>query len=198
MIKKNQHISDNIITTADSDDATALTDTPQQNSARRRHRPTKIPKTADRTLLIPQTISSKDTSVNGVKDQMQKKSDGGDGGGGEGRTQQEEGGKEGDTWTQNQQVIFEWALRHFPKGTDKRWDRIAEQIPGKTKVTENERRATVSGCSVCLCGYVCILSFVYFILFVLLMQFFFFSLPNSWEREGECCTQPPITLFTDT
>lgn len=180
MIKKNQHISDNIITTADSDDATALTDTPQQNSARRRHRPTKIPKTADRTLLIPQTIPSKDTSVNGVKDQMQKKSDGGDGGGGEGRTQQEEGGKEGDTWTQNQQVIFEWALRHFPKGTDKRWDRIAEQIPGKTKVTENERRATVSGCSVCLFVWVCVYTFIcLFYSFCPTNAVLFFSLPNS-------------------
>lgn len=140
MTKKNQQISDNIITTADNDDATAattLTDTPQQeteqNTARRRHRPTKIPKTADRTLLIPQTVPSKDTSANGVQDPMPTESNGG--GGGEGGTAQEEGGKEGDSWTQNQQMVLEWALRHFPKGTDKRWDKIAEQISGKTKVT---------------------------------------------------------------
>lgn len=40
-----------------------------------------------------------------------------------------------DVWTQNQQTIFEWALKQFPKGTDKRWDRIAEHIPGKSKVS---------------------------------------------------------------
>ncbi|BFY96999.1 hypothetical protein BsWGS_00039 [Bradybaena similaris] len=38
-----------------------------------------------------------------------------------------------EAWTQNQQTIFEWALKQYPKGTDQRWEKIAEQIPGKTK-----------------------------------------------------------------
>jgi len=36
-------------------------------------------------------------------------------------------------WSQNQQKIFEWALAQYPKGTAERWDKIAENIPGKTK-----------------------------------------------------------------
>ncbi|KAK7109665.1 dnaJ homolog subfamily C member 1-like [Littorina saxatilis] len=135
MVKKNQHISD-IITTADSDSTSAstLTDTSQQDSAeniaRRRHRPTKIPKTAERTL-IPQAVPSKEADSS-QKEQKQRGSEQ-NGNGGSKRTELEGGGTDGDTWTQNQQVIFEWALRHFPKSTDKRWDKIAEQIPGKTK-----------------------------------------------------------------
>ncbi|XP_064613964.1 dnaJ homolog subfamily C member 1-like [Liolophura sinensis] len=38
-----------------------------------------------------------------------------------------------DSWTQNQQMILEWALKQYPKGTDQRWERIADHIPGKTK-----------------------------------------------------------------
>jgi hypothetical protein len=37
-------------------------------------------------------------------------------------------------WTQQQQRQLELALNQFPKGTADRWDRIAEVIPGKTKV----------------------------------------------------------------
>ena len=37
-------------------------------------------------------------------------------------------------WSQNQQKILEWTLTQYPKGTSERWDKIAEHIPGKTKV----------------------------------------------------------------
>ena len=37
-------------------------------------------------------------------------------------------------WSQNQQKILEWTLTQYPKGTPERWDKIAEHIPGKTKV----------------------------------------------------------------
>ncbi|XP_076468940.1 dnaJ homolog subfamily C member 1-like [Babylonia areolata] len=139
MAKKNQHISDSIITTSDDNMESAVgtaTDTSDPDRAdsgpRQRHRPTKIPKTIDRTLMISQAVPSKDSSTTRGRDPAQDRSDDG-GGGGDSRTEVEVGGKEGESWTQNQQVIFEWALRHFPKGTDKRWDKIAEQIPGKTK-----------------------------------------------------------------
>ena len=38
-------------------------------------------------------------------------------------------------WTQNQQKIFEWALSTYPKGTSERWEKIAAEIPGKSKVS---------------------------------------------------------------
>ena len=43
-------------------------------------------------------------------------------------------GQDSDLWSQNQQVILEWALRQYPKGTDQRWEKVADHIPGKNKV----------------------------------------------------------------
>ena len=42
-----------------------------------------------------------------------------------------------DTWTQNQQKIFEWGLTQYPRGVEDRWGKIAEHIPGKSKVGVN-------------------------------------------------------------
>lgn len=36
-------------------------------------------------------------------------------------------------WTSEEQKLLEQALITFPKDTPKRWDRIAESIPGRTK-----------------------------------------------------------------
>jgi len=44
------------------------------------------------------------------------------------------GASQPDSWSQNQQVILEWALKQHPKGIDQRWEKIAACIPGKTKV----------------------------------------------------------------
>lgn len=38
-----------------------------------------------------------------------------------------------DDWSQVQQKCMEDALQMFPKGTEDRWDRIAEAVPGKSK-----------------------------------------------------------------
>ncbi|XP_056008363.1 dnaJ homolog subfamily C member 1-like [Ostrea edulis] len=38
-----------------------------------------------------------------------------------------------DDWNKNQQTILEWALRQYPKGTDQRWEKIAQHLPGKSK-----------------------------------------------------------------
>ncbi|XP_053374610.1 dnaJ homolog subfamily C member 1-like [Mercenaria mercenaria] len=38
-----------------------------------------------------------------------------------------------ESWSQNQQVILEWALKQYPKTTEQRWEKIAEHIPGKNK-----------------------------------------------------------------
>ena len=39
-----------------------------------------------------------------------------------------------DVWNRNQHTIFEWALKQFPKGTPDRFGKIAQEVPGKTKV----------------------------------------------------------------
>lgn len=44
-------------------------------------------------------------------------------------------GLDAESWSQNQQVILEWALKQYPKTTEQRWEKIAEHIPGKTKVS---------------------------------------------------------------
>ncbi|PVD30290.1 hypothetical protein C0Q70_09554 [Pomacea canaliculata] len=102
--KKSVTINDNVITTVENGETFAsvmVLPTEGESTSKRRHRPAKIPKTNERTLMIGRTQPSR--------------------------------GLCGESWTQNQQMIFEWALRHFPKGTDKRWDKIADQIPGKSK-----------------------------------------------------------------
>ncbi|XP_002412691.4 dnaJ homolog subfamily C member 1 [Ixodes scapularis] len=38
-----------------------------------------------------------------------------------------------DDWSQAQQKCMEAALQRFPKGTEDRWDRIAEAVPGKSR-----------------------------------------------------------------
>ena len=50
-------------------------------------------------------------------------------------TSVEKDSQDTDIWSQNQQVILEWALRQYPKGTEQRWEKIAEHIPGKSKVS---------------------------------------------------------------
>ncbi|XP_023213526.1 dnaJ homolog subfamily C member 1-like [Centruroides sculpturatus] len=41
--------------------------------------------------------------------------------------------KEIDNWTQQQQKSLELALQQFPKGTEERWEKIAENVIGKSK-----------------------------------------------------------------
>ena len=38
-------------------------------------------------------------------------------------------------WSQRQQKVFEKALSIYPKGTEGRWDKIADTVPGKSKVS---------------------------------------------------------------
>ena len=38
-------------------------------------------------------------------------------------------------WTQRQQKILEKAMQVYPRGVDDRWDKIADSVPGKTKVS---------------------------------------------------------------
>lgn len=153
--KKSVTINDNVITTVENGETFAsvmVLPTEGESTSKRRHRPTKIPKTNERTLMIGRTqpqgdsvqCISSNADVKQVSEGDQKpealgiKSSNGalvDVAENTDRTCRLETYGGGESWTQNQQMIFEWALRHFPKGTDKRWDKIADQIPGKSKVS---------------------------------------------------------------
>ena len=129
--KKSQPLTDDMISVnADLDENS------EQNMAesqlRKRHKQPK--KTVDRTLLISQTQQS-NTTVETCRDSLDN--------GGRGATkgdnsEQSDGAlklsEDGDGWNKNQQTILEWALRQYPKGTEQRWEKIAEHIPGKSKV----------------------------------------------------------------
>ncbi|XP_060589388.1 LOW QUALITY PROTEIN: dnaJ homolog subfamily C member 1-like [Ruditapes philippinarum] len=55
----------------------------------------------------------------------------------------DEKGSDAEAWSQNQQVILEWALKQYPKTTEQRWEKIAEHIPGKNKVKIYPRPGTL-------------------------------------------------------
>ncbi|KAK3108960.1 hypothetical protein FSP39_019800 [Pinctada imbricata] len=102
---------------------------------RKRHKPSK--KTAERTLLISQSSCnsdniektvSKNSSVEGGEKESLKHENDPDQGAGALKLSDESDG-----WNKNQQTILEWALRQYPKGTDQRWEKISEHIPGKNK-----------------------------------------------------------------
>ena len=78
----------------------------------RRHKMGKPAKTVDRTLLIQDIKEDSNEVVNGNSEEIQSGS-----------------------WTQLQQKIFEKALALFPKGTSERFCKVAEQVPGKSKVS---------------------------------------------------------------
>lgn len=84
-------------------------------------------KTADRTLMISdvQTLKSSPKGDNLTSEEESACDDA------------QDGGKiidDSEDWNKNQQTILEWALRQYPKGTEQRWEKIAEHLPGKSKV----------------------------------------------------------------
>ncbi|XP_059159978.1 dnaJ homolog subfamily C member 1-like [Physella acuta] len=106
----NNAISDYIITqNEDGEDIVLFPDGNNESQVRKRQRPTKLVKTPERTLLIAQGTTSTSEGTKLADVQPDK------------------------IWTQNQQTIFEWALKQFPKGTEARWEKVAEHIPGKSK-----------------------------------------------------------------
>ncbi|XP_033103272.1 dnaJ homolog subfamily C member 1-like [Anneissia japonica] len=72
----------------------------------RRHKTAKPVKSAERTLLIQDIKADSNKAVN-VNDE--------------------------EVWTQAQQKVFEKALAMFPKGTSDRFNKVAEQVPGKSR-----------------------------------------------------------------
>ncbi|XP_038078700.1 dnaJ homolog subfamily C member 1-like [Patiria miniata] len=106
------------LTTSDPDDSH------KENHGK--HKPTKPPKTAERTLLISQT------SGNGNLESQRDETEG---------ENAENAGTEQDvlspggagSWSQRQQKIFEKALTVYGKGVAERWEKIADAVPGKRK-----------------------------------------------------------------
>lgn len=39
-----------------------------------------------------------------------------------------------ESWSQTEQMVLETMLRQYPKGTEQRWEKIAENLSNKTKV----------------------------------------------------------------
>lgn len=100
--------------------------------------------------LEPSKNNTKETELNGLSDKQLRDTKTGESIGSKGistekatvtssnklvlNQQTESEGDNKHQWSQNQQKIFEWGITHYPKGTPERWDKIAEHIPGKTKV----------------------------------------------------------------
>ena len=80
-----------------------------------RHRTKPIPKSADRTLMIAQSVASSIKPTVAATGTTVVKG----------------------TWTQLQQKQLESALNQVPKGASDRWDQIAELVPDKTKVFDS-------------------------------------------------------------
>jgi DnaJ family protein C protein 1 len=104
-----------------------------EESQVRRRQKLKNQKTADRTSAISKAESetkNSDAKLNGASSVSGATGD---------DTVLKEEKNDSDTklWMQNQQKAFEWGLAQFPKGTPDRWDKIAEHITGKTKVSNN-------------------------------------------------------------
>ncbi|XP_013090236.2 dnaJ homolog subfamily C member 1-like [Biomphalaria glabrata] len=124
----NFSISDYIITqNEDGDDILVPCDENGEPTVRKRHKPTKIEKTAERTLLITQSKEENPSVQANVSSSLAK------GPVKNVLTINSDVIKSKEPWTQNQQTIFEWALKQYPKGTEARWDKVAQHIPGKTK-----------------------------------------------------------------
>ncbi|RUS74885.1 hypothetical protein EGW08_017350, partial [Elysia chlorotica] len=125
-------------------DSVAKDEADASGQIRKRHRPTKIPQSSERTLLISKgapavTAATGDNIAKSKTDSAEAVSSGSTATAdvnstGKGSSAGEEAGRKlREPWTQNQQTIFEWALKQYPKGTEARWDKVADHIPGKSK-----------------------------------------------------------------
>ncbi|KAK3603174.1 hypothetical protein CHS0354_043007 [Potamilus streckersoni] len=149
--QKSAEISDNIISRKEQYDDDTVRDNVEnkEDKLRKRHRP-KQQKDIERTILISkEPIKSYDSAKEPVKSlfdssSLTKNKIGSeiivDKVNGELRKPGHEvadplvnGREDASLWTKNQQAILEWALKMYPKGSDQRWEKIAEHIPGKSK-----------------------------------------------------------------
>lgn len=122
--KKSPVISDEIISQKSVENGIRQS-SDSESQLRKRNR--NVGKTADRTLMISdvQTLKSSPKGDNLTSEEESACDNA------------QDGGKiidDSEDWNKNQQTILEWALRQYPKGTEQRWEKIAEHLPGKSKV----------------------------------------------------------------
>ncbi|XP_033762603.1 dnaJ homolog subfamily C member 1-like isoform X2 [Pecten maximus] len=133
--KKTQVVTDEMISHKADYEGTVTEDTNgdvRSGDVRRRHKP-KPKKTSEKTLLaaVESQSEKKQGEVNQPKIVQPNKQSDSEAISENSVTSKSSG--DGDQWNKNQQTILEWNLRQYPKGTDQRWEKIALQIPGKTK-----------------------------------------------------------------
>lgn len=121
--KKSPVISDEIISQKTVENGLRQS-SDSESKLRKRNR--NVGKTADRTLMISdvQTLKSSPKGDNLTSEEESACDNA------------QDGGKiidDSEDWNKNQQTILEWALRQYPKGTEQRWEKIAEHLPGKSK-----------------------------------------------------------------
>ncbi|KAL3832299.1 hypothetical protein ACJMK2_023953 [Sinanodonta woodiana] len=150
-LKKSAEISDNIISRKEKYDDDTLKDNidNKEDNLRKRPRP-KQQKDIERTILISkEPVKSCDSAKEPIKSSLDSFSKtknktsseiNGDKINGDIRKPDHEvagplvnSREDASLWTKNQQAILEWALKMYPKGSDQRWEKIAEHIPGKSK-----------------------------------------------------------------
>lgn len=122
--KKSQVISDEIISQKTVENGISQS-SDSDSQLRKRNR--NVKKTADQTLMISdvQTLKSSSKGDNLTSEEESACNNAQDG---------VKITDDSEDWNKNQQTILEWALRQYPKGTEQRWEKIAEHLPGKSKV----------------------------------------------------------------
>lgn len=122
--KKSQVISDEIISQKTVENGISQS-SDSDSQLRKRNR--NVKKTADQTLMISdvQTLKSSSKGDNLTSEEESACNNAPDG---------VKITDDSEDWNKNQQTILEWALRQYPKGTEQRWEKIAEHLPGKSKV----------------------------------------------------------------
>ncbi|XP_072031966.1 dnaJ homolog subfamily C member 1-like [Amphiura filiformis] len=112
--------------TSSNDQSTANGYDDKSYESQGKHKTAKPIKSSDRTLVIMQQQQRNAVDKSRTADESDEKQD-------DGANDIIYPGVESCSWTQRQQKVLEKALSVYPKGTDARWDKIADSVPGKSK-----------------------------------------------------------------
>lgn len=127
---RTSQISDNIISTKIDLNGTTESSATENNASQTNCKKKNVTKgklvPQDRTFLVPAG-----TSKNNSQTELQSADDTSS----SSETHSKSDTSHGDAggWSQNEQMVLEMMLRQYPKGTDQRWEKIAENLSNKTK-----------------------------------------------------------------